>query len=149
MPSPASHPHSFADEFPLGDGLIYLNHAAVAPWPRRTAAAVQRFAEENVTEGARHYPRWSAVEAALRAQLRVILNAPHVDDIALLKNTSEGLSLVAYGLIWAAGDTVVISNEEFPSNRIVWESLRPYGVEVREARLPAGISPEEALLPRI
>jgi len=146
MPSPASPPHSFADEFPLRDGLIYLNHAAVAPWPRRTAAAVQRFAEENVTEGARHYPRWSAVEAALRAQLRVILNAPHVDDIALLKNTSEGLSLVAYGLTWAAGDNVVISNEEFPSNRIVWESLRSQGVEVREADVQNAATPEEAVL---
>src|SRR3569623_1014635 len=98
MPSPASPQHCFADEFPLRDGLIYLTHAAVAPWPRRTAAAMQRFAEVNATEGARHYPRRAAVEAALRAQLRAILNAPHVDDIALLKNTSEGLTLVDYEL---------------------------------------------------
>ncbi len=27
-------------EFPLTDELIYLNHAAVAPWPKRTSAAV-------------------------------------------------------------------------------------------------------------
>jgi len=138
-----------ADEFVLHDDLVYLNHAAVAPWPRRTAETVQRFAAENATEGARNYPRWTEVEAALREQLRVLLNAPDSDDIALLKNTSEGLSLIAYGLTWAAGDNVVISDEEFPSNRIVWESLRPYGVEVREARLTDGISPEEALLHRI
>src|SRR3569832_1977234 len=138
-----------ADEFVLHDDLVYLNHAAVAPWPRRTAETVLRFAAENATEGARNYPRGTEVEAALREQLRVLLNAPDSADIALLKNTSEGLSLIAYGLTWAAGDNIVISDEEFPSNRIVWESLRPNGVEVREARLTDGISPEEALLRRI
>lgn len=138
-----------ADEFVLRDDLVYLNHAAVSPWPRRAAEAVQRFAAENAAEGARHYARWAAVEAALREQLRRLINAPHADDIALLKNTSEGLSLVAYGLAWTAGDNVVIGDEEFPSNRIVWESLRSHGVEVREARLGDDDSPEAALLRRV
>ena len=133
-------------EFPLHPDIIYLNHAAVAPWPRRASEAVKRFAEENATMGAHGYPQWLQVEAALREQLRTLLNAPHTDDIALLKNTSEGLSVVAHGLAWQAGDNIVISNEEFPSNRIVWESLRDRGVNVREADLNAGGSPEEALL---
>jgi hypothetical protein len=33
-------------EFPHHEGLIYLNHAAVAPWPARTAQAVKEFAQE-------------------------------------------------------------------------------------------------------
>ena len=134
-----------ADEFALRDDLVYLNHATISPWPRRTAEAVQRFAAENAAEGGRHYARWTSVEESLREQLRYLINAPHTDDIALLKNTSEGLSVVAYGLAWAAGDNVVIGDEEFPSNRIVWESLRPQGVEVREARLDCE-DPEAALL---
>lgn len=134
-----------ADEFVLRDDLVYFNHATLSPWPRRTAEAVQRFAAENAAEGARHYARWASVEEALREQLRRLINAPHTDDIALLKNTSEGLSVVAYGLAWSAGDNVVIGDEEFPSNRIVWESLRPHGVEVREARLDCE-DPEAALL---
>src|SRR3569623_2594753 len=133
-----------ADEFVLHDALVYLNHAAVAPWPRRTAETVQRFAAENAPEGARIYPRWTEVEAALREQLRVLLNAPASAAIALLKYTSEGLSLIAYGLTWAAGANVVISDEEFPSNRIVWESLRSQGVEVREADVQNAATPEEA-----
>lgn len=134
-----------ADEFALRDDLVYLNHATISPWPRRTAEAVQRFAAENAAEGGRHYARWASVEETLREQLRRLINAPHTDDIALLKNTSEGLSVVAYGLAWTAGDNVVIGDEEFPSNRIVWESLRPRGVEVREARLDCE-DPEAALL---
>ena len=139
---------NFSAEFPLLPNIYYLNHAAVAPWPRRAAEAVKRFAEENATMGARRYPQWLSVEAALREQLRMLLNAPHADDIALLKNTSEGLSVVAHGLDWQAGDNIVISNEEFPSNRIVWESLRDQGVTVREADLH-GDDPEAALLARV
>lgn len=133
------------DEFPLDPGLIYLNHAAVSPWPRRTAEAVQRFAEENTRQGARDYPRWMETEAHLREQCRALLNAASADDIALLKNTSEALSVVAHGLPWEAGDNVVITDQEFPSNRIVWESLRDQGVAVRRADLTHGSSPEQAL----
>ena len=136
-------------EFPLHPDIIYLNHAAVAPWPRRAAEAVKRFAEENSVMGARHYPQWLRIEQELREQLRTLLNAPHGDDIALLKNTSEGLSVVAHGLEWRAGDNIVISSEEFPSNRIVWESLRDRGVVVREADLHAGASPEDSILAHI
>lgn len=146
MPSSSPLLPHVADEFKHRQNLIYLNHAAVAPWPRRTAEAVQRFAEENAIDGARHYPRWSSTETTLREQLRVLLNAPSTDDIALVKNTSEGLSLVAYGLSWSAGDNVVISDEEFPSNRIVWESLRDQGVAVRTANLRSHDIAEEALL---
>jgi cysteine desulfurase/selenocysteine lyase len=135
----------FAKEFPLEPGLVYLNHAAVAPWPRRTRDAVSRFAEENCRVGARDYPRWITVENSLREQLRALIGAASLDDVALVKNTSEGLSFVAHGLDWAPGDNVVISDQEFPSNRIVWESLRPHGVEVRVANI-AGPDPEGALL---
>jgi cysteine desulfurase/selenocysteine lyase len=131
-------------EFPLAPDLLYLNHAAVAPWPRRTAEAVQAFAAENMRQGARDYPRWLATESRLREQLRRLLNAASGDDIALLKNTSEALSVVAHGLDWGSGDNVVISDQEFPSNRVVWESLEPQGVEVRQVSL-AGPTPENAL----
>jgi selenocysteine lyase/cysteine desulfurase len=134
------------DEFPQQQDLIHLNHAGVSPWPSRTAAAVKAFADENVTAGSLHYARWLAVESRLRAQLRTLIHAPSDDDIALLKNTSEALSVVAYGLQWRPGDSIVSSAEEFPSNRIVWQSLKHKGVEFREAELYRASSPEDALL---
>ena len=132
-------------EFNLKQDLIYLNHAAVSPWPVRTARAVQKFAEDNMIEGSLQYPEWLKKESELRRQARLILNAPSVNDIALLKNTSEALSVVAYGLDWKQGDNIVSSNQEFPSNRIVWESLASKGVEFREADLNTTNSPEDAL----
>lgn len=133
------------DEFPQIEGLRYLNHAAVAPWPRRASEAVRRFAEENMSVGARDYPQWLKVETSLRGRLARLLNAPTTADIALVKNTSEALSFVAFGLDWQAGDQIVISDEEFPSNRVVWEALQPQGVEVIRVSLK-GADPEAALL---
>ncbi|MFC4862912.1 aminotransferase class V-fold PLP-dependent enzyme [Pseudomonas sp. MAHUQ-62] len=133
------------DEFAHADGLRYLNHAAVAPWPKRATRAVQSFAEENWRLGARDYPDWLTVERRLRERLVRLLNAPTTADLALVKNTSEALSFVAFGLDWAAGDQVVISDQEFPSNRVVWEALKRYGVETVQVSLE-GADPEGALL---
>ncbi len=135
------------NEFPLADEIVHLNHAGVAPWPRRTVEAIARFADENMRFGTRYYARWLKTEAALREQLRWLINADSADEIALLKNTSEALSVVAYGIDWRHGDNVVSCRQEFPSNRIVWESLHErLGVEVRLADLAATATPEDALL---
>ena len=134
------------NEFQLQSGLIYLNHAAVAPWPRRTAEAVKRFADENACQGAARYAAWLQAEDALRASCAALVNAARGEDIAFLKNTSEALSVVAHGFPWAAGDNVVIADEEFPSNRIPWESLRSLGVEARVIHLGKRHDPERALL---
>jgi selenocysteine lyase/cysteine desulfurase len=75
-----------------------------------------------------------------------LINAPSPDDIALLKSTSEGLSIVAHGLDWQRGENIVSIAQEFPSNRIVWQSLKPAGIEVRLLDLNAVDDPEQALM---
>ncbi len=135
-----SHP-----EFPITDNLIYLNHAAVAPWPLRTSRAVTDFAQQNSTFGSHYYLQWLKKEKELRQQLSCLLNASSANDIALVKNTSEAISFVAYGLTWQQGDNIVSSQEEFPSNRIPWQSLSSQGVEFRQADLLSNSSAEEAL----
>lgn len=134
-----------ASEFPQAPDLLYLNHAAVAPWPRRTRDAVAAFAAENVHLGARDYPRWLVTEQQLRQQLQTLIKAPDTADIALLKNTSEGLSVLACGLDWRDGDEVVISQQEFPSNRIPWQAQARHGVVTREIDV-AVADPEQALI---
>ena len=133
-------------EFALDGKLIYLNHAAVAPWPVRTQEAVQKFAHDNSHYGSQHYPHWLKKEQLLRSKLAQLINAPAAEDIALVKNTSEGLSMVAYGYPWQPGDNVVIPAHEFPSNRIVWESLKDKGVEIRQISLFPGTNPEQRLI---
>jgi len=136
-------------EFPLDPELCYLNHAAVAPWPHRTTQAVHDFAQENSTWGATHYLRWMKTEQTLKQRLQWLINAPSVDDIALVKNTSEALSVVAYGIDWQAGDEILIPSQEFPSNRVVWASLEArFGVVLKQVNLP-DTAPEAALLAHV
>ena len=132
-------------EFPQDEELIYLNHAAVSPWPNRTSEAIRHFADENRFTGAENYKKWSAKEITLREQLRSMINAPSVNDIALLKNTSEALSVVACGIAWKDGDNVVITDEEFPSNRFPWEAQREHGVSLNQVPVQLD-EPEDALI---
>ncbi len=134
-------------QFPQDDDVVYLNHAGVGVWPLHTAETVQQFADECLRRGAADYPGWVEVEDRLRGRLARLMGVDHPADVALVPNTSVGLSLVAFGLDWRPGDEVVINDQEFPSNRWVWEALEQrHGVNVRRVRLDDGPTPEDALI---
>jgi selenocysteine lyase/cysteine desulfurase len=144
--SPDTLPPPPVDQFPILDQGLYFNHAAVGPWPRCTAEAVQAFAEENMLRGSAGYRYWYARENELRHRLAELAGAPSPDSIALLKNTTEGICAVAYGLGWQAGDNVVLPIGEFPSNRLPWLAQAVHGVEIREIDIRAADHAESALL---
>lgn len=142
----------FSSDFSIDSNIIYLNHAAVAPWPQATAQAIQAFTTQNSLFGATHYPQWIETEHSLKLKLSQLINSPSENNIALVKNTSEALSFVASGLDWDAGDSIVIAREEFPSNRIVWQSLEKLGVTIKLVSLydnQVQYSPEDNLLAAI
>ena len=120
------------EQFPQDSSICYLNHAAVSPWPLCTQQAVTQFAQQNVHQGATDYLQWMKVELELRQRLAALIHTKDITEIALAKSTSEALSIIAYGIAWQAGDEIIISDQEFPSNRIIWESLADRGVKVIE-----------------
>ncbi len=132
--------------FQLDEDIMHLNHAAVAPWPIVTRDAVIAFANENVTIGSQRYDCWLKTEQQLKQKLALLINAQSTDEIAILKNTSEGLSLIAQGLDFNAGDNIVIPAEEFPSNKVVWQALETKGVEIRLVPVQDNEEPELALI---
>lgn len=137
------------EEFPILQHGHYANHAAIAPWPLSAANAVAAFAAENAGIGAEKYGRWLLRETRLREALAGLVNAASADDIALLKNTTDGICTVANGVDWRKGDNLVLPADEFPSNRLPWLALEHRGVEVREVDIRATAEPEQALLDRI
>jgi len=134
------------EQFPILQHGLYLNHAAVGPWPRCTAEAVQNFADENMRQGSAAYRDWIAREDTLRQGLVELTGAASTDDIALLKNTTECISAVAFGLDWKPGDNIVLPCGEFPSNRLPWLAQAARGVEIREVDIRAADHAETALL---
>ena len=56
--------------------------------------------------------------------------AVYRNEIALVKNTSEGIATIAMGLNWKPGDRIVGFREEFAANYFPWKRLEQKGVEV-------------------
>ena len=121
--------------FPVTRNLVYLNHAAVGPLSIRAFEAMERHARDQRDFGALHWKAWYAEIDRLRESMARLINA-EPQEIAILKNTSEGLSFVAQGLRWEEGDNVVTTALEFPSNWTPWKRLEARGVECRVAALP-------------
>lgn len=131
LPIPPTPEALAKSEFLLEPGLIYLNHAALGPWPQRTVSALQQFAEENGRSASRGWRQWYATEQRLRERLSALIGAPGPQSIALLKNTSEALSQVAFGLDWRPGQAMAVLAEEFPSNLWPWQqAARQLGFSV-------------------
>src|SRR5579863_5516192 len=112
----------YQTEFPVTERLIYLNHAAVAPLPGVSAAAMQSFADDALNYGSLHYDQWLDTYEALRVASARLIGADRT-EIALVKNTSEGIATVAMGLDWRPGDAIVAFSEEFPANIYPWKLL--------------------------
>src|SRR5580704_16994855 len=97
---------SLRAEFPVTESLIYLNHAAVAPLVRPAAEAMKRFSEDGMRYGSLHYETWlDAYEGVRQAAARIVNATPA--EIALMKNTSEGIATIAMGLAWRPGDRII------------------------------------------
>ena len=60
------------------------------------------------------------------------------DEIAYVKNTTEGLNTVAQGLAWQEGDNLIVDDQEHPTNALPWLNLRRRGVQVRVPPSRAG-----------
>ncbi len=119
----------YQTNFPIREKLIYLNHAAVAPLVLPAARAMQELAEDALIYGSLHYDRWLAAYEGLRVAAARLIHADR-SEIALVKNTSEGIATVAMGLDWKPGDRVVAFVDVFPANYYPWKRLENRGVEV-------------------
>jgi cysteine desulfurase / selenocysteine lyase len=120
----------YRHHFPVTERLIYLNHAAVTPLCRPAAKAMQSLAQDARDYGSEHYQKWMETYEGVRRSTATLINATHA-EIAIVKNTSEGIATVASGMAWKPGDIVVAFHEEFPSNFYPWKRLESRGVEVR------------------
>ena len=119
----------YRDEFPVTKELIYLNHAAVAPLPRRAAEAIRWLADDACQFGSLHYDKWLDSFSGLRQATARLINASPA-EIAIVKNTSEGIATIALGIDWQPGDRIVAFKEEFPANYYPWLRLEKRGVQL-------------------
>ncbi len=123
----------YRDQFPVTKNLIYLNHAAVAPLCKSAADAIRWLANDCEKYGSLHYDVWMKSYDSLRQVTAQLINAQS-SEIAIVKNTSEGIATIANGLDWKSGDRIVVFEEEFPSNQYPWQRLQSKGVTLEWLR---------------
>src|SRR5690349_13973645 len=121
-----------ADAFPVLRKWHFFNHAGVCPIPKACADAMRAYAEQSESAGYLAVNWYQQIEQ-LRILSAEVINA-HRDEIAFVKNTSEGLSIVAHGIDWQWGDQIVTTAVEYPANVYPWmEVARTHGVKLMMA----------------
>jgi selenocysteine lyase/cysteine desulfurase len=121
-------------ECPVTKRWAYFDHAAVAPLTERARRALIEWAGDVAENGdVNDSDRVRRIEEVRRLAAQ-LLNADLL-DLAFVKNTSEGIGIVAEGLRWRAGDNVVTAEDEYPANLYPWMNLAERGVELR--RVPS------------
>jgi len=126
--------HSYignANVFPVLSKWKFFNHAGVAPLPLVAAEAMIAYATQARESGYLGHTWYADIEK-LRLSAAAMINA-HRDEVAFVKNTSEGISIVAQGIDWQWGDKIVSTNVEYPANVYPWmEQVRSHGVKLEQ-----------------
>jgi selenocysteine lyase/cysteine desulfurase len=128
----------FRAAMPIASHVAYFDHAAVAPLPESTRNAITRWLDQATEEGDVVWNQWARRLEEVRQFAARLINA-QPNEIALVSNTTTGISLVAEGFPWRAGDNVVTLANEFPSNQYPWMNQSPKGVEVRRVPVDGGV----------
>ncbi len=118
------------EEFPVTRKWGYFDHAGVAPLSVPARDALLEYATDQTDNGVASVRRWIDRVVEVRRLAGQLLNADPC-DVAFVKNTSEGIGLVAEGFPWQPGDNVVTAAEEYPANLYPWMNLASRGVELR------------------
>lgn len=119
--------------FPVTQRYAYFNAAANAPLCEPVSRAIAGYVDDLSQHGSLHYRGWFQTTSEARALAARLVGADP-EEIVLVRNTSEGMNVVANGLGLGPGDSVVVVRGDFPANVRPWLRLRDDGVDVRLVR---------------
>ena len=126
----AAAPPLARERFALAPGVVYLNHAAVGVLPVATRDALHAFVDDHAARGVLGTAPREAALPAYRSRIASFVGGAG-DEIALLRNTGDGATVLAQGLDLGPNDEILIGRNEFGSNAYPWLALRERGVRVR------------------
>ena len=129
--------------------LINLNNGGVSPQPRAVqekVASYHRFANE-----APGYYMWRVMgrlRDGVRRQLAALAGC-EPEEVALLRNATEALETVIFGLDLAPGDELITTDQDYPA---ILDALalraRRHGIVVRQVSLPVPCEDPEEIVRR-
>jgi cysteine desulfurase / selenocysteine lyase len=120
----------FRRRMPIAGHWAFFDHAAVSPLPGPARDAIAAWLAEAAEQGGTAWGHWDRQVVKLRSSAAQLLGAT-TDEIALVRSTTDGVTLVAEGFPWQVGDNLVVPADEFPTNQYPWMNLASRGVETR------------------
>ncbi len=137
-------------EFRLHPGLVHLNCGSIGATPSVVTDALIAYLTE--LEGNPLANTWGGLGKQLetvRAKGAEFIGA-EPDEIALTRNTTEGMNHVASGLDLKPGDEVLTTNHEHGGGMVCWQHLaRTRGVVVRYLKMPNPVRDAAQILQRV
>lgn len=138
-----------SEDILLEPGLTYLQTGSLGPTPRpvmERALAVWRELELNPT--AKGYGVLEAGMEDVRAKAAAFIGCSK-DELVLTGCTTEGMSMVAQGISWSAGERIITTDQEHPGGRACWDWVaRRYGVALDIVNIPPGENHPAAIVER-
>ncbi len=127
----------YRQDFPDFAPTIYLDCAYQGPFPRATVGRIQQAAELKCHPERLESAEYFDLPERVRRSLAALVGAD-AEEIALTNSATQGIGIVAAGLGLEAGDEVVITSGNFPSNLFTWLHLRRLGVHVHVLKPSCG-----------
>jgi len=137
-------PQDIRKEFPISEGVIHLNSAAMSLIPHSAVDALLKSLKDGETANEQWMKNRVEREDRARQHSAKMINGSQ-EDVCMIANTSEGINIIAQGLAWKKGDNVVLTDAEFPGNVLPWLNLRKQGVAVTVVRAEYGKDPTERI----
>jgi len=131
-PSEAGFWARVRDEFLVTEQVAYMNNGTLGPTPKPVYyTVVERYRELAADPGAGN-PRQESAAEDVRKKAAAFVGADP-EEIALLRNTTEGMAFITNGLDLSAGDEVLLSFHERPGGIEPWKlKAKRHGVVLKE-----------------
>ena len=127
-------------QFPLEDGLTYLNAANVCPASRPVLDRHAEFLRDfQANPSFQNRLKYEALRERLREKIAAALRVS-TEEIAITRNTSEGSNIIVKGVDLKPGDEVIITDHNHPSNNDAWKVRAKrdgFAVKSLPVRVPA------------
>jgi cysteine desulfurase/selenocysteine lyase len=119
------------EEFHFLQDRIFLDASSVAMPPIRAQKAFHGYMDEYVRTLSEDVisKSWEMVSKA-RGEISKLINCS-CEEVAFVKNTSEGIGIIANGYPFKKGDNVIVADLEHTSNLFAWIHLQRKGIELR------------------
>jgi cysteine desulfurase/selenocysteine lyase len=101
--------------FEFDPEIIYLNHASTGMLPKRSATAMTEYIEALSCAGEHSIDGLLAMQGDFRTQASKLMNVTP-EEIAFIRNTTDGLALALHSIDWQPGDNMVVQEDAFPAS---------------------------------